>query len=222
MRLAAALWDHLSMKLRVVGLMLAALALLESCGHAAPQGAKTSTATPITTTAKLTTVSSPARADTAPTAPGAAVAISGAATTRPGSTTAGTGTGAGGGRGTTTTGVTARAATAPATSHRAPRATVAPWVLKSPQPAPSLAAWALLDAWAGGNRSAALADATPSAVTSLFAYRYPAGGLQYRGCSSPPDNTPSNCVYRAANDLLSLTVSFFPQGWAVTGAVLES
>jgi hypothetical protein len=121
--------------------------------------------------------------------------------------------------------MTARAATTPATSpraRRAPRTTVAPWVLKSPQPTPSLAAWALLDAWVGGNRSAALADATPSAVTSLFAYGYPAEGLQYRGCSSPPDNTPSSCVYRAGNDLLSLTVSFFPQGWAVTGAALES
>ena len=55
-----------------------------------------------------------------------------------------------------------------------------------------------------------------------FCQRLPGAGVQYRGCSSPPGHTASNCVYRDGNDLLSLTVSLFPRGWAVTGAVLES
>jgi hypothetical protein len=80
----------------------------------------------------------------------------------------------------------------------------------------------LLDAWVARNRSTALQDATPAAVSALFVYVYPPAGVQYRGCSSPPGNTASNCVYRDGNDLLSLTVSLFPRGWAVTGAVLES
>ncbi len=72
------------------------------------------------------------------------------------------------------------------------------------------------------NRATALQDASPAAVSALFANVYPGPGVQYRGCSSPPGHTASNCVYRDGNDLLSLTVSLFPRGWAVTGAVLES
>jgi hypothetical protein len=59
-------------------------------------------------------------------------------------------------------------------------------------------------------------------VAAVFSYSYPPGGLEYRGCSSPPGNTASSCVYRDGNDLLSLTISLFPRGWAVTGAILES
>ena len=60
-------------------------------------------------------------------------------------------------------------------------------------------------------RATALEDASPAAVAALFANVYPAPGVQYRGCSSPPGNTASNCVYRDGNDLLSLTVSLFPR-----------
>jgi hypothetical protein len=67
-----------------------------------------------------------------------------------------------------------------------------------------------------------LQDASPAAVSALFAYPYPPAGVQFRGCSSPPGNTASNCVYRDGNNLLSLAVSLFPRGWAVTGAALES
>ena len=64
---------------------------------------------------------------------------------------------------------------------------------------------------------------TTKAVTAtLFSYSDPPGGLEYRGCSSPPGNTASTCVYRGGNDLLSLTVGLFPHGRPVTAAVLES
>lgn len=79
-----------------------------------------------------------------------------------------------------------------------------------------------MDAWAAHNRSTALEDASPAAVSALFSHGYPAAVVQYRGCSSPPGHTASNCVYRDGNDLLSLTVSLFRRGWAVTAAVLES
>ena len=80
----------------------------------------------------------------------------------------------------------------------------------------------LLDAWVDRSRVTALEDASPAAVSALFVYTYPAGGVQYRGCSSPPGNTTSNCVFRDGNDLLSIAVSLYPSGWAVTGADLES
>ncbi|HUC15488.1 MAG TPA: hypothetical protein VMS00_13640 [Acidimicrobiales bacterium] len=89
-------------------------------------------------------------------------------------------------------------------------------------PTSSQAAYAIVGAWSEGNRKLALADATPSAVSALFAHAYPPGGPQYRGCSSPPGNQPSICVWRSGNALLSLTVSPFPKGWAVTGAQLEN
>jgi hypothetical protein len=89
-------------------------------------------------------------------------------------------------------------------------------------PTSSQAAYDIVGAWSEGDRKLALEDATPSAVSALFANAYPPGGPQYRGCSSPPGNQPSICVWRSGNDLLSLTVSAFPKGWAVTGALLES
>jgi hypothetical protein len=102
------------------------------------------------------------------------------------------------------------------------RTTTAAWKPSAPQPTPSQAAWTLLDAWAANKRASALKDASPAAVVALFAHSYPAPGVEYRGCSSPPGNTASNCVFRDGNDLLSLTVSLFPGGWAVTGAALET
>jgi hypothetical protein len=105
--------------------------------------------------------------------------------------------------------------------------TVAPkptttWVATALAPTSSQAAYDLVGAWSQGNRKLALKDASPSAVSALFANAYPPGGPQYRGCSAPPGNQPSICVWRSGNDLLSLTVSPFPQGWAVTGALMES
>jgi hypothetical protein len=79
-----------------------------------------------------------------------------------------------------------------------------------------------MDAWEANSRVTALEDASPTAVSALFSYAYPGAGVQYRGCSSPPGNTASSCVFRDGNDLLSITVSLFPRGWAVTGAMLES
>ncbi|MDA8302679.1 MAG: hypothetical protein M0005_14345 [Actinomycetota bacterium] len=109
-------------------------------------------------------------------------------------------------------------ASPPTTKAKKPK----PWVPTQLQPTISQAAYALVDAWAAHDRSAALRDATPAAVAAIFSYPYPPGGPQYRGCSTPPANEPAACVWRSGNDLLSLTVKVLAGGYAVTSATLES
>ena len=127
---------------------------------------------------------------------------------------------------TTTTTVAVMTAPPSTTPPTAARTTTtikrAPWTPPSPAPTTSQAAYELVGAWAARSRKAALADASPGAVAALFSNPYPAGGPQYRGCSTPPAGTPASCVYRSGNDLLSLTVSPFPSGWGVTAAAMES
>jgi hypothetical protein len=204
------------MRVRAVFVVLALAIVLGACGGSAPQASKTATAQP--SAAAVTAPMVPARTagtvakpplagpTTAPTAPTAAQTeqLADTASAR-------------------TTPTTSRsAATATALPEVPKRTTAAAWKPSSPQPTPSQAAWALLDAWAANKRASALEAASPAAVAALFAHAYPAPGVQYRGCSSPPGNTASNCVFRDGNDLLSLTVNAFPGGWAVTGATLES
>jgi hypothetical protein len=104
----------------------------------------------------------------------------------------------------------------------APTTSPAAWRPASPAPSASQAAYELVEAWGNGSRKTALADASPRAVAALFANPYPAGGPQYRGCSTPPGHVPSSCVFRSGNDLLSLTTVSFPDGWGVTAALMES
>ena len=184
-------------------IFLAALLLLGGCGRSA-EGAGRGGAAAASTSRRAPTTTFAATAATT-TYPARAITTS---TTTP-----------------TTPSVSARTTTGAArpvtrTTTGAPTSTT--WAPSSPAPTPSDSGWALLDAWLGHNRTAALTDATPAAVAALFSYNFPPGGVEYRGCSSPPGNTASSCVYRDGNDLLSLTVSLFPHGWAVTGAVLES
>jgi hypothetical protein len=91
-----------------------------------------------------------------------------------------------------------------------------------PQPTPSQAAYTLVGAWSEDNRALARGDASPAAVVALFSNPYPGGGPQFRGCSTPPGNTPSACVWRSGNDLLSMSVTEFANGWGVTSAVMEN
>lgn len=200
--------------------------LLGACGGSSPQASETPIAhpsaavAPVTATLTPTTSQAPAAGPTRVTVPNPTPANPGAMS----STSRATSTAAE--RPATTSAPAAKGATSalePKTPKPAPpKRTVAAWAPASPQSSPALAGWALLDAWVARNRSTALKDADPAAVSALFAYTYPGAGVQYRGCSSPPGNAASNCVYRDGNDLLSLTVSPFPHGWAVTGAVLES
>jgi hypothetical protein len=123
---------------------------------------------------------------------------------------------------TTTAAATATTGPQRAVPRSAPTTRAAAWRPPSPAPTPSQAAYELVSAWADGSRKAALADASPGAVSALFANPYPAGGPQFRGCSTPPGHAPSSCVFRSGNDLLSLTTVSFPDGWGITAAVMES
>ncbi|HTV12850.1 MAG TPA: hypothetical protein VME20_13425 [Acidimicrobiales bacterium] len=97
-----------------------------------------------------------------------------------------------------------------------------PWAPSGPQQDASGATLVLLDAWSEGSRQAALADASPSAVAALFSHAYPADGVDFRGCSTPPGDAPSICSVRVGNNLLELTASLFKKGWAITAALMES
>ncbi len=174
-----------------------------SCGRSTPQ-AQTST----TTTGGAGAVTTSTAGTTTSTAVTTTRAI--------GTTTATTGT-------TTATAVTTTTVGPPSSAARsAPTTPPAAWKPPSPQPTASQAAYALVDAWADHTRKTALEDASPGAVAALFANPYPAGGAQYRGCSTPPGDLPSSCVFRSGNDLLSLTTVSFPDGWGVTAALMES
>ncbi len=201
------------MRVRAVFVVVVLAMVLGACGGSAPEASKTATAQPSAAAATAPTV--PARtAGTVANAPlaGPTTAPAAAQTEQLISTASA--------RTTPTTSRPAPTTTAPPEVPK--RTTTAAWKPSRPQSTPSQAAWVLLDAWAANKRASALEAATPAAVAALFAHSYPAPGVQYRGCSSPPGNTASNCVFRDGNDLLSLTVSLFPGGWAVTGAALES
>ena len=201
------------MRVRAVFVVLALATGLGACGGSAPEASKTATAQP--SAAAVTAATVPAlTAGTAAKAPlaGPTTAPAAAQTEQLVSTASAR----------TTSTASGPAATTTAPPEVPKRTTAATWKPSRPQSSPSQAAWVLLDAWAANERASALEAATPAAVAALFAHSYPAPGVQYRGCSSPPGNTASNCVFRDGNDLLSLTVSLFPGGWAVTGAALES
>jgi hypothetical protein len=177
-----------------VGIGLTALA---ACG-AAGKGASSPPASP-------TTANPPPTATTTPTPPHASTSLSPAR------------------RPTSSSRVgTPSSVARPTTTVARPTTTAKPWAPAAPQPTSSQAAFALVDAWAAKDRPEALRDAAPSAVGHLFSYTYPAGGAQFRGCSTPPTNAPAACVWRVGNDLLSLTVRAWPRGWAVTAATMES
>jgi hypothetical protein len=177
--------------------------LAGGCGRSTPKAL-----TPTTTGVAATTTTA------------AAITTSTAATTTKGTAATRTATAATTTKGTAaTTTTTAARRSVPSSS---PTTSPAAWRPPAPEPTASQAAYELVGAWADNDRKAALADASPAAVAALFANPYPPGGPQYRGCSTPPGNAPSSCVFRSGNDLLSLTTVAFPDGWGVTAAILES
>jgi hypothetical protein len=177
--------------------------LAGGCGRSTPKAL-----TPTTTGVAATTTTA------------AAITTSTAATTTKGTAATTTATAATTTKGTAaTTTTTAARRSVPSSS---PTTSPAAWRPPAPEPTASQAAYELVGAWADNDRKAALADASPAAVAALFANPYPPGGPQYRGCSTPPGNAPSSCVFRSGNDLLSLTTVAFPDGWGVTAAILES
>jgi hypothetical protein len=185
------------MRAKAAYFVVALAVLLAACGGSSPEASKTETAQPSAAVAQV----SPTTA-LLPAAP--------ASTTSP-PPLAGP-----------TTSLSPQTSKQPSTTPKVLRATTAAWAPSSPQPTASQAASVLIDAWAASDRASALEDATPAAVSALFATAYPEAGLQFRGCSTPPGHTASSCVYRDGDNLLSLTVSPLSRGWAVTAAVQEN
>ncbi len=117
---------------------------------------------------------------------------------------------------------TATTAVAPTTTTSAlPPTTV--YQPSAPQPSQDDAGTHLVDAWMAADRAAALTDATPDAVTALFAQPYPSGGIQARGCSSAVAG-PSSCVYRIYDNgnLVDLSAMMVTGGWMISAARFES
>jgi hypothetical protein len=67
----------------------------------------------------------------------------------------------------------------------------------------------LYSAWQSGDRSAAAADATPQAVTAIFAIDKGEGaGLEFDGCQKTGSNPfPKTCTYSRPGGELTVTVS---------------
>ncbi len=122
----------------------------------------------------------------------------------------------------------------PTASPVAPPPTVPPvtappttvWKASAPQASPDAAAATLVNAWANGDRAIATSEATPQAVTTLFAARYPGPGLAIsRGCSvafpplvctyGPPGGAdPSDAIYE-------IMVSRTAAGWYVSSVQIQ-
>jgi hypothetical protein len=109
---------------------------------------------------------------------------------------------------------TATTSTLPATTVYQPSA---------PQPSQDKAGAHLVAAWRAGDQAAALTDATPAAVSAVFAQPFPAGGVQARGCSTPVAG-PASCIYRILADgsALQLSAVTVAGGWVVTAAQFET
>lgn len=93
----------------------------------------------------------------------------------------------------------------------------------APQPSADEASGHLISAWMSGDRAAALTDATPAAVSALFAQPYPSGGVQFRSCSTAVAG-PSDCTYRNYDNdsLIDLSAVSVPGGWMITAARVQT
>jgi hypothetical protein len=93
-------------------------------------------------------------------------------------------------------------------------------------PSADAAATALVSSWSTNNRSAALKQATATAVTTLFSVPY-AGGLAIaRGCST--SFSPIVCTFgppggaSPTDPIYEITVSQAPGGWYVSSVKIEN
>ncbi|HVA03746.1 MAG TPA: hypothetical protein VMU64_08340 [Acidimicrobiales bacterium] len=115
---------------------------------------------------------------------------------------------------------------APSTTTTAPvPTTAAPVIPPAPQPTAEAAANALVGYWASGNRTTALRVATPQAVSTLFAVKYPSGLAINRGCTSA--FPPIICTFGAPGGgpinapIYQLYESQAPGGWYVGSVQIQ-
>jgi hypothetical protein len=134
--------------------------------------------------------------------------------------------GAGGSAPTTTSTTSTTVPTPAATTTVAPSTTTTVGLPPSPQASDQQASEDLITAWAEGNKAAALAVATPSAVASLFAFPYPAGNAVFRGCTvSFP---PLICTFGAPGGgnpnaaIIEVSVTEIAAGWYDSAVEVET
>ena len=77
--------------------------------------------------------------------------------------------------------------------------------------------------WSNGDRASAASVAAPAAVQKLFSITYPAGWLQFRGCTASSTD-PGTCTYRdtETNAIYEVTVTRSAAGWYVSAVIPES
>jgi len=103
--------------------------------------------------------------------------------------------------------------------------TTAPVVPPAPQPNAQAAADALVGYWSSGNRTTALRVATPQAVATLFAVKYPSGLAINRGCTDA--FPPIICTYGAPGGgpvdapIYQLYETQAPGGWYVSSVQIQ-
>jgi cytoskeletal protein RodZ len=119
-------------------------------------------------------------------------------------------------------GIGSPATTSTTASTAAPTTSTTVWAPTAAQPSADSAAARLVSAWSTGNRTAALAVATPQAVDTLFAQPYPAGSLQARGCTSGAN--PATCTYRntQTNGIYEIGITSGAGGWYVSSVTPET
>ena len=135
---------------------------------------------------------------------------------------------------TTTTALTTTTASTPiqtippassTTTTAAAPTTTAAVVPPAPQPSPEAAADALVSYWSSGNRTTALRVATPAAVATLFAVKYPSGLAINRGCTTA--FPPIICTYGAPGGgpvnapIYQLYETQAPGGWYVSSVQIQ-
>jgi hypothetical protein len=104
--------------------------------------------------------------------------------------------------------------------HRTTTTTV--WKATAPQLSADAAAELLVSKWSAGDRAGAGAVASPGAVTALFSQTYPAGDLQFRGCTQGAN--PATCTYRnlLTDGIYEFGVIEAPDGWYVSSVTPET
>jgi hypothetical protein len=111
------------------------------------------------------------------------------------------------------------------TTTAAAPTTTAAVVPPAPQPSAEAAADALVSYWSSGNRTTALRVATPQAVATLFAVKYPSGLAINRGCTDA--FPPLICTYGAPGGgpvnapIYQLYETQAPGGWYVSSVQIQ-
>ena len=158
---------------------------------------------------------------------GASGPVGRAGATPPTATASGGATGIGADGSTSNEPTSTTSTTAPTTTTTLPPATTTTTLPRDPQSNAYAASAAFMGAWEQGDRVAAMAVASSTAVATLFAHRYDGEVLNDRGCSAPGPN-PVICSWgpyalaSPTNPLYEVTLRPEGSGWYVNAVKEET